>query len=190
MKRPPMPTSVLMLAVLMSAAAWAEEPPVLPRGGRTPTPLQVQVVIARKQSGREVARLPYSLACNADDDRRSSLRMGIEVPVAVGGGKGMQYRNVGMNIDCQASSMADGRFRLVLGIEQSSIQELDPQALSRKRLADAAAADGDGGAPLFRTFNSMFATLLRDGQGATHTAATDAVTGEEVTVEVSLKAMR
>jgi hypothetical protein len=68
-----------------------------------------------------------------------------------------------------------GRSKLSLSIEQSSLGDL-PGA--------------PGGNPLFRTFNSQFTAVLRDGQSAVYTVATDPVTGEEATIEVALKVMK
>jgi len=181
----------VLLAALAGAVQAQDEPAPPSSGRRGPTPLQIQLVVARKQAGKAVARLPYTLTCNADDDRRASLRMGVEVPVVVGGGKGIQYRNVGMNIDCQATSLGDGRFRFNIGVEQSSVSEVEP-ARAQPRSGDQPPAEDApaAGNPMFRTFNSMFAAILRDGQTVLHTAATDPVSGEEVTIEVTLKALK
>ena len=44
--------------------------------------------------------------------------------------------------------------------------------------------------PFFRTFNTSFNALLRDGQTATHVAATDPVSGESVRIEVGVTVVR
>jgi len=124
--------------------------------------------------------------------------MGIEVPVAVTtkeGANSFQYRNVGTNIDCRARSLGDGRFKLDLGVEQSSIY--------RSPEAAASAAGGGGetpdrpvpvespnGPPLFRTFNAQFAVVLRDGQSSQHTTATDPVSGEVMKIDVGLTVLK
>ena len=44
--------------------------------------------------------------------------------------------------------------------------------------------------PFFRTFTTSFNALLRDGQTATHVAATDSVSGESVRIEVGITVVR
>jgi hypothetical protein len=165
----------LTIALLAAATAAAQEPAdgaTQPRRGQTP--LQLRLLLSRQQGDKTVKRLPYTLVCVANAARRTSLRMGVEVPVSLGEGKGIQYRNVGTNIDCQAAALDDGSFKLDLAVEQSSVDDT---------------VRGDG-ATLFQTFNSTFAAVLRDGQQAVYTAATDPVTGQEATIEVSLKVMK
>jgi hypothetical protein len=154
--------------------------------------MQVQIVVSRTRAGKAISRLPYTMTCNAEDGARSAtLRMGVEVPVVVGVGKGVQYRNVGMNIDCTAETVGDGRFKLKMAVEQSSISEIGQPAKPRPA-ADAAAGEAapEAGNPMFRTFNSGFNAILRDGQSVLSTAATDPVTGEEVTIEATLKVLK
>jgi hypothetical protein len=182
-----------LLAVLLAGAVQAQEPPEpppapTPAPRRPPIPLQVQIVLTRTQAGKAVSRLPYTLSCTAPT---ATLRMGVEVPVSVGFGKGIQYRNVGVNIDCMGESLGDGVFKLRIAVEQSSISDIG-RVTPKTRGADAPAGEDapEAGNPVFRTFNSTFIAILRDGQGALHTAATDPVSGEEVTIEVTLKALK
>lgn len=195
--------ALALLAVLSVAAARAQEPAPSPAPAPAPSPapaptpsgarrggtaMQVQTVVSRSHAGKTTSRLPYSLTCVADGAGRSTtLRMGVEVPVAVGGGKGIQYRNVGTNIDCSCEYVGDDRYRLKIALEQSSISDLGRTALGSRPTADAA---GDGGNPMFRTFNSAFTAILRDGQSTVSTAATDPVTSDDVTIEVALKVMK
>jgi hypothetical protein len=117
--------------------------------------------------------------------------MGVEVPVAVGGGKGIQYRNVGTNIDCSCEYVGDDRYRLKMALEQSSISDLGRTAPRPRSTADADGDEaGEGGNPMFRTFTSSFTAILRDGQTTISTAATDPVTSDDVTIEVSIKVMK
>lgn len=171
-----MPTTAAML-LLSAATALAQESPEGPV--RKPVvPLNVQIVLAKQQDARSVANLPYALTCHADDRPSSHLRMGTEVPVLVSlakeGPPSYQYRSIGTNIDCRSSALEDGRFRLDLTIENSSIYST-PE---------------DAGRPMFRTFKSTFAPVLRAGQPIKYTMATDPVTGEVVTVEVRVSLLK
>ena len=161
------------------------------------TPLSVKLTFVKSQGDKKVSSLPYTLTCNTDDRRSSKLRMGIEVPIPVGpstpvGPVSIQYRNVGTNIDCSATSVDGGRFKLELAVEQSSIYS----AVEEKLRAAAAEPDSKsfalavGDRPVFRTFSSNFSPLLRDGQTAQYTAATDPVSGEVVRVDVTLTVLK
>jgi hypothetical protein len=154
--------------------------------------MQVQAVVSRSKAGKTTSRLPYTVTCVADGAGRSTtLRMGVEVPVAVGGGKGIQYRNVGTNIDCSCEYVGDARYRVKMALEQSSISDLGRTAPRARPAADANGDEpGEGGNPMFRTFTSSFTSILRDGQSAISTAATDPVTSDDVTIEVTLKVLK
>ena len=144
---------------------------------------QVESFYTQKLKGDTLtASLPYTLPCNAED-RPSHLRMGIEVPVMAASKDGppaYQYKNVGTNIDCRATAADDGRFRLEMTVEHSSIYE--PPAESARTPV--------GGMPLFRSFRSGFVPVLRDGQSMQYTTATDPITGEVVKIDVTLTALK
>ena len=191
--------AALVLCLLPVPPLTAQEAP--PAEGATPkapraetfartrpplVPLRVLITIARFEGEKKASNLPFTLLVNAGQGGRTSLRMGIEVPVRVGPspdkeGKGnsYNYRNVGTNIDCHADSLDDGRFNLEIRAEQSSV------GTTADKLT-AVAAD----LPFFRTFNTSFNALLRDGQTATHVAATDPVSGESVRIEVGITVVR
>lgn len=173
-----------------TAAAKAPRAPDAPRRRKDFIPVRVTITIARLDNEKKLLNLPFTLLVNACDNcagGKSSLRMGIETPVRVGGGsdkdgKGLtsyQYKNVGTNIDVRAEGLDDGRFNLDIKVEQSSLgASPDKQT--------PVAAD----LPLFRTFNTQFFALLRDGQTTTNVVATDSLNGESVRIEVALNVVR
>lgn len=159
-----------------------------PQPRRSVEPLKVQVTVSRFEGDKKVSSLPNTLLVNANQDRTwTKLRMGFEVPVRVGTTDKEsktpvathQYRNVGINIDCRAYTMDDGRYALEGTVEQSSLYT--PAERTGTGLPDL---------PLFRTFSSAINATLRDGQSATIVAATDPVSGETVRIDVSLNVIR
>ena len=152
----------------------------------------MQIVVSRTKAGKPISRLPYTVTCIAESGGKpATLRMGVEVPVAVGGGKGIQYRNVGINIDASCDfTREDDRIRVKVSMEQSSISELGRPAPPRTTANASGEEALNVDNPMFRTFNSTFQALLHDGQSALSTAATDPVTGDEVTIEVTLKVLK
>jgi hypothetical protein len=149
--------------------------------------LRVQVVIARFQGEKKVASLPYTFSVTVEG-RSARMRMGVDTPVAVAtaasdAGKpattSLQYRNIGTNIDCMARDAGDGRYQLMLSVENSSAYLGGP-------LADANAT----GSPLFRRFDTNIDPVMRDGQTIQTIASTDPVTGEVVKIDVTLNVVR
>ncbi len=168
------------------------------------TPLKIQVVISRYQGEKKISSLPYALSVTGGGgpDRtlqgptfigRSNLRMGTKVPVVMMAppsidGKPIkdlptagpiQYQDVGTNIDCQVWALDDGRFRVEIGIDDSSIYPDDKDT-----------AGASKGSPSFRSFRASDAMILKDGGTAQFTTATDKVNGEIVKVDVTLTVVK
>lgn len=170
------------LLVLSSTASAQEkaEP-------RTVTPLRVNMVIAKQLGEKKVSNLAFAFPCNAND-RKVSMKMGVEMPVPVRKGEGVefQYRNVGANIECEASPLPDGRFNLRFAVEQSSLYAPEGAPASLRRPIE----DQANFPPVFRTSMSVFSVALRDGQAAQSVSGTEPTTGEIVTFEVTLTVVK
>ena len=61
------------------------------------------------------------------------------------------YRDVGTSIDCSVQAVDDGRFRLDLSVEDSSVET-------------AAGSGATNTNPAFKSFRTTESVLLRDGQ--------------------------
>jgi hypothetical protein len=153
-------------------------------------PLKVEIVISRYQGEKKISSLPYTLSVNTNLNK-TSLRLGSEVPItttsftpASGENKetkplhSYQYRPLGTKIDCAALTLFDGRYRLDITIEDSSIYPTErTSGGASTTLPDV---------PSFRSFASTNTVILKDGQSMQYTTATDKVTGEVTKVDVSL----
>ncbi len=158
-------------------------------------PLRVQLVISRYDGDRKISSQPYTLSVNATPKtmppQPARLRMGAEVPVSgfvpaspdgkppVGGP--VQYKAIGTNIDCFASPQDDGRYALDITVEDTSVYASD------KAVPGTMA---NSGTPVFRSFKLTNTVVLRDGQSAQFTAATDKITGETVKLDVTVNALK
>jgi Flp pilus assembly secretin CpaC len=170
--------SVLAL-VVPSPAVAADEKPIVP--------VKVQLVLTRYQGDKKVSSLPYTIVVNANGSR-AGLRMGASVPIpsTTFGTKeagstpltSYQYRDVGISIDCTAGVLDDGRFRLDVSLEDSSVYGDD---VAQSKIA---------GASSFRTFRLTEQMVLKDGQSREFVAATDKVNGEVTKLEVSLTVVK
>lgn len=173
--------TLLVIAAAMTAFA-------APASAQSPTTLKVQVVIAKYQGEKKISSMPYTLSVRADGSR-ASLRMGSQVPVVtttiVQSDKGNQplpsytYKDVGTSIDCQASRIDDTQFKLDITIDDSAIAT---------EQAGAGASRPEH--PSFRSFRSSNTLVLRDGQTAQYTTATDKVSGEVMKADVTLTVVK
>jgi hypothetical protein len=195
-------TATLMAAAFGGPAA-AQEQPALPPPNTSPSPavsaknlvpLKVQVVVSRYQGEKKTSSLPYTLSVN-NDHMLSRLRMGSKVAVLTlprppGAAEdknvppgSFTYQDVGTNIDCFALSTDDGRFRIEITIQDTSVYsqgQPNPQG-ETPTLKDI---------PTFRTFTSSQTLILRDGQTTQFTTATDRVSGEVTKVDVTLTVVK
>jgi hypothetical protein len=188
--------------VALAASAHAQAPApdaqakpgqaAAPTGGAGPqAPLRVTVVISRHQGDKRLSSLPYVLG--VAPGKPTTLRMGVDVPIVVpaftGSEKGSppvpmrsyQYRSVGANIDCRADAVSNGLYNLALTVEDSSVQLQHDRQSGTQSVPDV---------PSFRTFKSSFTAVMRDGQTAQYTSATDPVSGEVMRIDVTLNLMR
>jgi hypothetical protein len=167
-------------------------PPAIVKPAEPPvTPLKVQVVISRFEAEKKLSSLPYTLSVNAGS--RATLRMGAKVPVimmmtATNVPKDVpqvgpvQYQDVGTDIDCSVSRpQDDGRYRLEITISDTSVYGDAPATAGGKPAP---------GNPSFRSFRASDSLVLKDGQTAQFTTATDKVSGEIVKVDVTLTVVK
>ena len=173
--------TVLLGAAMTGSAARAQQPagPQQPASVSKPAmvPLEVEVVLARYQGDKKISSAPYTLWVTANDRQTTNLRMGVEMPVA--SGPAVNYRNVGTSIDCNASAGPGATYKLALTVNDSSVT---PGERDKALAADAQ--------PSFRTFHAAFDILLRDGQSAQYTTATDPVSGEVTKIEIALAVLK
>ena len=153
-----------------------------------PAALMVEVTLSRYQGEKRLSSLPYTLAVTPDGNR-FNLRVGGQIPVTTTtftpGDKGeagkagfsYTYREIGTLIDVTAGMTDDGRYRVLVAVEDSSVY---PPTETAK--------DGGGpaGVPAFRSFRSTNAVILRDGQSIEYVGATDRISGE--TTRITVKA--
>ena len=185
---------VFAFALASSVIVRTQEKPSTPPAAKPAaaplTPLKLQVLVSRFQGEKKLSSLPYTLSVNAGS--RASLRMGAKVPVMmmmtanmpkdVPSAGPIQYQDVGTSIDCIVSTAQDdGRFRLDITIDDSSVYGDGPNTTDNKPAP---------GNPSFRSFKANDSMVLRDGQTAQFTTATDKVSGEVVKVDVTLTVVK
>jgi len=146
------------------------------------TPLRVQVVFTEFDGEKKIASLPYTFLVNADERRtrpNSQVRNGARIPVAIDKDK-ISYIDLGTSIDCSAMQQDDGRFKLTMNFERSSISET---------FAGWAKQDGPS-APAIHQFRAEINPVLKDGQTTEGIATTDPLTGHVYRVSVTLNVVK
>jgi len=173
--------SIGLVAVLAVAAAGQDAPKN--SGGPKPddhtavTPLRVQIVFTEYDGEKKVASLPYIFTVNADERRArpaSLIRDGARIPVATGKGE-FTYLDIGTNVDCSANLQEDGRYKLEMNLERSSVS---PET-----------ASGSGN-PIVRQFRALINQVLKDGQTVESIASTDPINGHVFRVTVTLNVVK
>ena len=198
---------VFAFALASTALVRTQDKPAPPptRAASQNTPLKIQVVISRSQGEKKISSLPYSLTVTgggSSPDRalggpafigRANLRMGVKVPIPMltppsVDGKPMpnvpavapvQYQDVGTNIDCSVWATDDGRYRVEIAVDDSSVYTDEKETAGVVK-----------GNPSFRSFRASDSMLLRDGGTGQFTTATDKVSGETVRVDVTLTVVK
>jgi len=188
-----------VVVCLCSTGARAQDPSLR---FKPVVPLRVQIVVSRYDGEKKVGSLPYTLTVNANDgfvapDGRfnpfnvARLRTGAKVPVPsiappqgspVPGGMGpVTYQSIGTNIDCTAQSLDEGRFRVDISIEDTSVYADGKTVPGVSKIADI---------PSFRSFQSSNTVILKDGQSSQFTVAADKIGGDVTKVDVTVTVVK
>jgi Bacterial type II and III secretion system protein len=183
--------AAVLLVALAAPGRAQEQKPAAGATVSVPSALKVQLVLARYQGDKKMSSLPYTLNVIVTDpvrpSGRANIRLGTQVPITTMARQSgdanapmvptVQYRDVGTNIDCIVTGLEDGRFKLDITVEDSSVET-------------APGSGGNNTNPAFRSFRTNASLLLRDGQSAQHSTATDKVNGEVWKVDVTLAVVR
>jgi hypothetical protein len=198
------PCAVLLL--FAAPAAKAQDKPA----SETPAPevvepAKLQIVLTEYDGTKKVSSMPYSIPfILSHTPLTSSLRMGVRVPVNTSsktGESSLTYVDVGTNIDVsdidyrmsQNHVLATpGRFSVDIKIDRSSLyvpsRDKDGHIDGGKDWT--AGEPPPGNEPMIRQFRGDVTLLLRDGQEAEATVATDPLTGRVLKVEAVLNVLK
>lgn len=173
--------NALMSLVLLVTAfgAAAQETPKSKPDDRTPavTPLRVQVVFIEYDGDKKVSALPYSFSVNADERRArpgSLIRNGVRIPVSTGKEQ-FTYIDIGTNLDCSATLQEDGRYKLQLTLDRSSVMPETPSGSTN---------------PVVRQFRVEINQVMKDGQTVESVVSTDPLNGHSYHVSVTLNVVK
>ena len=196
------------LLIFAAPAAKAQDKPATepPAPEAIEQPAKLQIVLTEYDGTKKISSMPYSIPFILSRAAlTSSLRMGVRVPVnsttSKTGESSLTYVDVGTNIDVsdidyrinQSHLLSTpGRFSVQLKIDRSSLyvpsRDKDGHIDGGK---DWTAGDPPpGNEPMIRQFRGDVTLLLRDGQEAEATVATDPLTGRVLKVEAVLNILK
>ena len=117
------------------------------------------------------------------------MRVGSRVPVYVGKDGGMQYIDVGTNIDARGFPADEGRFDIYLNLERSWV-EGDVLVPAEKSPTAVDANSGHFKEPIIRQFKTELNLTMRDGQTIQTTQAADPLSGRVLTITVTMNVVK
>lgn len=162
----------------------AQDKPKTEEHAKPSIPVKVQVVFTEYDGEKKVSSLPYSFMAITDEKMggyySTSLRTGIRVPIEIDGkDQKTTYLDLGSNIDCGVRSEDDGRYRVYLSFERSSL--FPNKSAEGERLVSE-----PNGLPLLRQFRSSENLVLKDGQTIENIMSTDPLNGHSLRVSVTI----
>jgi hypothetical protein len=170
----------VLFALVCGSVAFAQAPQQAPTPAKSAAvdkaivTLKVQVTLSRYEGEKKIESLPFTFWANSDGGP-VSLNNALRVPLP-GTPIPNNYQNVGTGIEASASSLDDGRFKIALTINDSSV-------LPSK-------ASESSGLPTFKSFTVSNYVLLRDGQTGQFATTTDKVSGEVTRVDVTITVLK
>ena len=183
-----------LLTLLTAAFALRAQDKAKSEAKVPPATLKVQVTISETEGEKKVVNLPYTFYMRAGEGGPASpwtkVRMGSRVPVYVGKDSGMQYIDVGTNIDARGFAGEEGRFDLSLNLERSWVEGDVSVPLQKPGGATGDSAAGQFREPVIRQFKTELVLTMKDGQTMQSTLATDPLTGKVLAINVTMNVVK
>jgi len=189
----------LKTAVLFLAAAsfllqplQAQDKPKAEEKAVHPAQLKVQIVFTEFEGEKKVKSIPYTsvFATTGQPTDTMRLRIGSRVPLFTGKDGGVQYNDVGTNLDCTADRLDEGKFGLRIALERSWIQGDVPIPIDTATQFEAGTKDNHFKEPIIGQYKTTEYLVARDGQTVETTVATDPLNGRQLRIELTLNVLK
>src|SRR5258708_4293171 len=139
--------------------------------------LKLQVTITETEGEKKIVNLPYAFYLRVGEPgpvtQYTKVRMGSRVPVYVGKDGGMQYIDVGTNIDARGFAGEEGRFDINLSLERSWVEGDVAVPLERTTGQSTGARPVQVGEPVIPQDRTELWFTMKDVHTLQKTMATD-----------------
>jgi Flp pilus assembly secretin CpaC len=161
-------------------------------------PVEFLVTLTEYDGAKKISSLPYTVPLVVEEAPTpgASVRVGARLPVKTENSKaedgGVQYLDLGTNLDIDARITKDGRYRVMVIVDRSSLyvpyRDKDG-AVQSKDWTEGDALPSNP-TPMLRQFRVRATYLLQDGQPSDVTSTSDPLSGHVLKVEVVAKALK
>lgn len=189
--------AILFISVVSSRLAAQDTPK--PDAKKPATLLRIQVTFAENEGEKKLANLPYVFFLKTSDTSPvnsswtnpwTKVRVGSRVPIYTGKEGGMQYIDVGTNIDARGNPADNGLFDIYLNLERSWV-EGDVHIATEKSSSTAGEQNpGYFKEPIIRQFKTELNLTMHDGQTIQTTQAADPLSGRVLTIAVTMNVVK
>ena len=168
---------VVLLPLLAMAALAQDKPQSEPAKGPL---VKVQLVLSRYEGDRRTSSLPFTMLATANGGM-GSIRTGSQVPIvtatAANDKTSFQYVDIGSSVDCTVKTAENGRFNVILMLQDRSTVD---------KVAVAGSVTNPITVPVLRNFNYTNSIVLKDGESKQIVAASDKGSGEIIKIDITL----
>jgi hypothetical protein len=157
------------------------------------TLLKFQVVISETEGEKKVGSLPYTFFLTADfshGNPYSLIRIGSRIPAYTGKENGMQYLDVGTNIDARAQSEENGLFDVSLRVDRSWIDGDVLIPMDKLEGHSSEQSSSQFKQPIIHQFRTDLTFKMHDGQTMQSTQAADPVSGRVLSISVIMNVVK
>ena len=179
----------LMVLMVVPHSLAAQDSPK-PEAKKPETLLKVQVTFTENQGEKKLANLPYTFFLKTADASSlppswTKVRIGSRVPVYAGKDGGIQYVDIGTNIDSRALPSDSGRFDIFVNLERSWVEGEVPVAAGGPVDQNASCKQ-----PIIRQFKTELSLTMHDGETIQTTQAADPLSGRILTISVTMNVVK
>ncbi|HEV3419544.1 MAG TPA: hypothetical protein VG075_04520 [Candidatus Acidoferrum sp.] len=186
--------ALILLTLLTVATTLRAQDKVKSEAKYPVATLKLQVTITETEGEKKIVNLPYAFYLRVGESGPvtpyTKVRMGSRVPVYVGKDGGMQYIDVGTNIDARGFAGEEGRFDINLSLERSWVEGDVAVPMERPTGQPTDARAGQFREPVIRQFRTELALTMKDGQTIQSTVATDPLSGKVLTINVTMNVVK
>jgi hypothetical protein len=154
--------------------------------------LKIRVVFTEFDGDKKVKSMPYStlLTAGTGGVEFAKIRIGNRVPLYTGKENGLQYIDVGTNLDFRADRLDAAKFGVRVSVERSWVYGDVMIPVEKAVDAQMGGSSGQFKEPVIGQYKTDVNLILQDGQTVESTVATDPLSGRLMKIELTLTVVK